>query len=241
MKIALIGYGKMGKEIEQHARQKNIDIAGIFNRSQTATKEALQKADVCIDFSVSTAVLENVTLCAEAGKPVVLGTTGWLNQLNPIKKIVEAHRIGLIYASNFSIGVNLFFQMVDQASTLINGFPDYDIFVHEFHHNQKTDSPSGTALSLAKIITEKVSRKKKILTDKSEGKIASEKLHVTSTRIGSVPGTHWVGFDSLNDSIELKHTARTRAGFALGALYAAEWIVGKKGLFTMQDIFRSAK
>ncbi len=236
MKIALIGYGQMGREIEQV--KKSHEICAVFSRSTPVTKEALHAADVCIDFSVSSAVMTNVTRCAEAGKNMAVGTTGWLNQLDQVREIVDAHHIGLIYASNFSIGVNLFLKIVAYASSLVNEFPDYDACIQEIHHNQKMDSPSGTALSLAKILMEKISRKKKIATDKSEGKISPNALHVSSTRVGSVPGTHIVGFDSSVDTIELKHTARNRAGFALGALYAAEWIQGKKGVFTMQDIFK---
>jgi 4-hydroxy-tetrahydrodipicolinate reductase len=218
MKIVLIGHGNMGKEIEYHAQQKNMEISAICNRSNPLTKEILHDADICIDFSVSTAVMNHVTVCAEAQKNIVIGTTGWLNHLDHVKKIVEAHHIGLIYASNFSVGVNLFLKIVEQAAERFNKLPEYDVFIHEFHHNQKMDSPSGTALSLAKVLIEKITRKKKMLTDKSEGKISPGALHVTSTRVGSVPGTHIVGFDSAIDSIELKHTARSRAGFALGAL-----------------------
>jgi len=236
MKVVLIGHGKMGKEIETRAKEKHIDIVSIFNRSRPLSAADLSEAEVCIDFSSPSAVINNIKYCAAAKKNVVIGTTGWSDQLNQVKQMVDESGIGLIHASNFSLGVNLFFMMVESASELVNSFPDYDAFVHEIHHNQKLDSPSGTALTIAEILIRHMERKKTILTNKSDGKIASENLHVTSTRIGAVPGTHIVGFDSAADSIELKHTARNRSGFALGALYAAEWIRGKKGIYTMKDV-----
>ena len=151
-------------------------------------------------------------------------------------KIVKGTQIGLIYASNFSLGMNLFFKIVENAAGFFDKFEDFDPFIHEVHHKMKVDSPSGTALSLGKILLEKISRKSDILPGTSEGQISPEQLHVTSTRTGNVPGTHMVGFESEADSIELKHTARNRSGFAMGALYAAEWVIGKTGVFTMDDL-----
>lgn len=235
MKIALVGYGKMGKEIERCANEKGIAVSAVFDENKPVTVEAIHNADVCIDFSIPSAVLANTGIYAEAKKNAVVGTTGWLDHLDEVKPIVDKAKIGLIYASNFSIGVNVFFKITQYASELMNEFDDYDAFVHEIHHNQKLDSPSGTALSIAKIMIEKIDRKKIILSNTSKGKINSDQLHVTSSRTGSVPGTHIVGFDSPADMIELKHTARNRSGFALGALFAAQWIQGKTGVFTMED------
>jgi len=238
MKIALIGYGKMGKEIERCANEKGIAVSAVFDQNKPVTVQAVYDAEVCIDFSVPSAVLANIGIYAEAKKNAVVGTTGWLEHLDEVKRIVQNSGMGLLYASNFSIGVNVFFKMIQYASKRMNEFNDYDAFVHEIHHHQKLDSPSGTAMSLAKIMIEKIDRKKTILSETSKGKINSDQLHVTSSRAGSVPGTHIVTFDSPADSIELKHTARNRSGFALGALHAAQWIQGKTGVFTMEDVLK---
>lgn len=238
MKIALIGYGKMGKEIERCAKEKGIVVYSIFDEHNPVAADKILDADVCIDFSVPSTVLQNAGIYAAAKKNAVVGTTGWLEHLPAVKRTVDNSGIGLIYASNFSIGVNVFMQIIAYASERMNAFNDYDPFVHEIHHSQKLDSPSGTALSIAKIMIERIERKQSLLTDTSKGKIHSDQLHVTSSRTGSVPGTHIVGFDSPADTIELKHTARNRSGFALGALYAANWIQDKKGLYTMEDIFK---
>jgi 4-hydroxy-tetrahydrodipicolinate reductase len=192
--------------------------------------------DVFIDFTIPNSVIANVEAVAQIARPLVIGTTGWYHQLNEVKKIVSDAKIGVIYASNFSIGMNLFFKIVANAAELFDRFEQYDPFIHEFHHRGKLDSPSGTANSLANIMLEKINRKQAILGKTSEGVISQNQLHVTSTRAGYIPGTHIVGFDSEADTIELKHTAHGRRGFAAGALYAAQWIVGKQGLFTMEDL-----
>lgn len=238
MKIALIGYGKMGKEIERCASEKGITVSAIFDENKPVSVNGIIDADVCVDFSIPSAVIYNVGVYAAAKKNAVIGTTGWLDHLDKINAAVHNSGIGVVYASNFSIGVNVFMQIIAHAAERVNAFEDYDAYIHEIHHNQKLDSPSGTALSLAKILLEKIKRKKSLLTETSKGKIAPEQLHVTSSRTGAVPGTHTVGFDSSADTIELTHTARNRSGFALGALFAAQWIQGKKGLFTMSDVLK---
>lgn len=238
MKIALIGYGKMGKEIERCATEKGIDVCAIFDENKPVSSVEITDADVCVDFSIPSAVAHNVDVYAEAKKNAVIGTTGWLEHLDKIHAAVYNAGIGLVYASNFSIGVNLFMHIVAYAAERMNAFEDYDAYIHEVHHNQKLDSPSGTALSLATALLEKIERKKTLLTDTSKSKISPEQLHVTSSRTGAVPGTHTVGFDSSADTIELIHTARNRSGFALGALFAARWIHGKKGVFTMADVLK---
>lgn len=236
MNIALIGHGKMGKEIERIASDKGHAIIASFTKSRPLSADKISNADVCIDFSSADTVIQNVTICAQAQTPVVIGTTGWSAQIENIKTIVREKNIGLIYAANFSIGVNLFMKIIETAGTLFNRFENYDVALHEIHHNQKADSPSGTALSLAEILLRQIHRKKSILTEKPNGKISPEQLHVTSIRTGSVPGTHSVTFDSSADSIELTHTARNRSGFALGAVLAAEWIRDKKGFYTISDM-----
>ncbi len=238
MKIALIGYGKMGKEIERCATEKGIDVCAIFDENKPVSGVEITDADVCIDFSIPSAVAHNVHVYAAAKKNAVIGTTGWLEHFDKINAAVHNAGIGLVYASNFSIGVNVFTQIVAYAAERMNAFEDYDAYIHEVHHNQKLDSPSGTALSLAKTLLEKIKRKKSLLTETSKGKIPPEFLHVTSSRTGAVPGTHTVGFDSFADTIELIHTARNRSGFAFGALFAARWIQGKKGVFTMADVLK---
>ncbi len=237
LKIALLGFGKMGKEVAQLAEENGHEIVGTYEIDQPLSSANAPKAvDVFIDFTIPNSVIANVQAVAEIGKPLVIGTTGWYDQLNGVKKIVSDAKIGVIYASNFSIGMNLFFKIVANAAELFDRFEQYDPFIHEFHHRGKLDSPSGTANSLAKIVLEKIKRKQATLGKTSEGAISPNQLHVTSTRAGSIPGTHIVGFDSEADTIELKHTARGRRGFAAGALYAAQWIVGKHGLFTMDDL-----
>ncbi|MBL7995391.1 4-hydroxy-tetrahydrodipicolinate reductase [bacterium] len=238
MKIALIGYGKMGKEIERCAIEKKFAVSAVFDENNPVTVQSIADAEVCIDFSVPSAVVNNIKVYAKAGKNAVIGTTGWLEHLDEVTRIVRDSGTGLIYTSNFSIGVNMFYKIIAHAAELMNSFSDYDAYVHELHHNQKVDSPSGTALSIAKIMIEKLDRKKSLLSDTSKGKISADQLHITSTRIGSVPGTHTVGFDSPADSIELTHTARNRSGFALGALFAARWIQGKGGVYTMKDALK---
>ncbi len=240
MNIVLIGYGKMGKEIERVASEKNIKIKQIFTlennlRGMGITKQSLKDIDVCIDFSTPTAVIENIKVVAECGKNIVVGTTGWYDKLKEIEKIVKDAKTGLLYSPNFSLGMNIFFQMLVSASNIFNRFDCYDIAIHEIHHKGKSDSPSGTALTMGQIILKHIRRKKEMHLETSHGKIKPSQLHITSTRIGNVVGEHRVLFDSEGDSIELVHTAKNRAGFATGALLAAEWLKGKKGIYTMKD------
>lgn len=244
MRISIIGYGRMGREVERLSRLRGIEVSSIIDRSdanatsRSITKEALQGADVAVDFTHPDSVLDNIKAVSALGKNMLVGTTGWYSSLNEAKDIVRESDIGFVYSPNFSMGVNLFFKIVDESSMLFNKIADYDIFVYEGHHSQKADSPSGTAKALGDIILKNIERKKKIVSDKIDRKILPEELHVASFRAGYIPGTHVVGFDSEADTIELKHTARSRAGFALGALLAAEWIKNKKGFYTMQDFMQ---
>jgi len=234
MKIALIGFGKMGHEIDSAAREQGESITRVFEWDRTVTPEALADVDICIEFSTPDAVFQNIRAAIEARRDIVVGTTGWYQHLPEIKAVVKES--GLLYSANFSLGMNIFFRIVRQAAVLMNRSADYDPYIHEIHHRQKADSPSGTALTLARILTENIDRKKETLARPSDGKINPDMLHVTSTRAGFFPGTHTVGFDSESDSIELRHTAKSRRGFALGALAAARWLRGRKGVYTMDDV-----
>jgi 4-hydroxy-tetrahydrodipicolinate reductase len=244
MNIAIIGYGRMGHEIERAAKEKGITIKSIIDpASEGAThaeisEEALRDVDVAIDFTHPEAVIENIKKVAALGKNMVVGTTGWYDKMDEAKSIVEEANTGLIWSGNFSLGVNIFFRIVGNAANIIDKFDDYDVFVHEFHHNQKADSPSGTALMIGKLLISSIQRKDKIVTEELKRKIEPNELHVSSTRGGSIPGTHIVGFDSKADTIELKHVARSRQGFAVGALRAAEFIKGKKGFFDIDSMMK---
>lgn len=242
MNIALIGYGNMGKEIEQVAAQRNITIKQIFTtknnvRGLGLTKQSLNGVDVCLEFTSPSACIDNIEACAEAGKNIVVGTTGWYDKLEEVKKLVKAKKIGLLYSSNFSLGMNIFYHIVSNAAHLMDKFNFYDAAVSEIHHKGKADSPSGTALALGQILIQHMHTKKEILHETPHKPIKPEQLHVTSVRMGNVVGNHRVIFDSDADTIELTHNAKNRSGFALGALCAAEWLKGKKGVFTMKDVF----
>lgn len=239
MKIAIIGYGQMGKLIERLATEQKIEVVSIIdpNLEKVIDAESLKDADVCIDFSLPDAVLKNCKQIAKLKKNIVIGTTGWSEHLNEISQIAQDNNIGIIYGSNFSIGMNTFFHIVANAAELINQIDNYDLFGYEMHHNKKVDSPSGTAKTLAEIVLDKVDRKETAQYDKLDRKIDDEEFHLASIRSGDIPGTHVIGFDSSADTIELKHTARSRDGFALGAISAAKWIEHKTGIYNFQDIF----
>jgi 4-hydroxy-tetrahydrodipicolinate reductase len=239
MRLAIVGYGKMGKEIERLANDRgwSIDIR-VDVDTPPVTKAQRDNVDVVIHFAAAKSIVSDLTPWAEAHKPIVVGTTGWQDQLKIIEAMVKNNQIGLIYASNFSLGVNIFFHLVKTAAQMMDKFDDYDVFIQEIHHKNKIDSPSGTALTMGQIVLEHLRRKKELLTETSHNKIRAEQLHVSSTRSGAVIGTHTLAFDSAADTIELKHTAKNRSGLALGSLVAAEWIQNKKGLFTMDDAFQ---
>lgn len=244
MNIAIIGYGKMGKEIEAVARERNITVAKIFDAKNNPdgsglTKESLDRVDVCIEFTSPFSVLNNIHAIARAGKNVVVGTTGWYDKLSEVTQMVKKSKIALLYAPNFSLGVNLFYQIVYTAAKIFDRFEMYDVAISEIHHKEKADSPSGTALALGNIFTQNMHRKKEILHETAHSKIKPEQLHISSTRVGTVFGQHTVVLDSDADNIELTHRAKNRRGFALGALIAAEWLKGKHGVFTMKDVIAS--
>ncbi len=226
-KIAIIGYGRMGKEVEYLARESNFQIVEIFDIDKPINPKRSYDFDVAIDFTTPSSVVNNVELLASMGKNIVVGTTGWYEKTDEIKRIVEKYDIGLVWGSNFSVGMNIFFKITEYASKLFNKLDNYDPFLFESHHNQKQDSPSGTALSLAEILIQNIDRKEKINTNNVN--LQPSELSVASSRGGYIPGTHQINFDSVSDTIQLSHIARNRSGFASGALQAAKLIHKKKG------------
>ena len=235
MKIALIGYGKMGKAIESIALNKGHEIVlkiDIQNNNDF-TEAALQKADVAIEFTGPHSAYENIKKCIAWGVPVVSGSTGWLDKWNEVKDLCEVNNGTLIYSSNYSIGVNLFFELNKQLAQLMQPYNSYDVSMTEIHHTEKKDAPSGTAISLAEQILTNLGRKNKWVNAPSEN---SNELVIQSERIDPAPGTHMVKYSSEIDDIEIIHTAHTRIGFASGAVLAAEFAFEKKGIFTMKDV-----
>jgi 4-hydroxy-tetrahydrodipicolinate reductase len=230
MKIALLGYGKMGKVIEGIALERGHEI--VLKKDDTNTFDGLEKADVAIDFSAPTAAVTNISTCLNQGIPVVSGTTGWLESYDDMVKLCQEKNGAFLYGSNFSLGVNLFFELNDYLAQMMAKFSNvYKVSMEEIHHTQKLDSPSGTAISLAKGIIENSDYK-----SWTEEKATNNQIHIDAKRIENVPGTHSVYYNSAVDFIEIKHVAHNREGFALGAVLAAEWIIGKNGVFSMKDV-----
>ncbi len=225
MKIALIGYGAMGRLIRTLAEEKGHEIAVVLDDTEAEMSAPdlsvrLKDVEVAIDFTVADAVRRNAEACVIAGIPLVEGTTGWGEQRAEIERIINEGNGTFVFGANFSIGVNLFYRIADFAADLFSKFPEYETFLEEQHHSRKLDAPSGTALKIKDIVTEHIK------TD----------LTVTATRAGNIPGTHRLGFDGPADQILLEHTARSREGFAHGAIAAAEWIVGKKGFYEFTEV-----
>lgn len=244
MKIALLGYGKMGKMIESIALDRNHEIVLKIDESNIheLTVENLQKADVAIEFSTPATVLANIQICIDAQVPLVVGTTGWYGQLQQVKDACLAANSTVMYGSNFSVGVNIFFQISKIAAKMMNNFSDqYDVGMEEIHHIHKLDSPSGTAITIAEDILEEFKTKKEwVDVSASENHVTQhrpEHLIIESYREGEVPGTHAVIYDSDVDRIELKHVAHGRQGFALGAVLAGEWLQGKKGFYSVKEMY----
>jgi 4-hydroxy-tetrahydrodipicolinate reductase len=202
------------------------------------TEDLARRSDMAIEFSHADAALPNAALYARYGLSAVSGTTGWFGKLDELKKLLHGATVGYLYGSNFSVGAHLFFALVAAASELANSCPEYDMLGWEIHHKRKKDSPSGTALTLAKIITAKNKRKTKLVTEKLDRAPAADELHFASVRGGEVPGVHTVLLDSTFDTIEMTHSARSRGGFALGAVRAAEWLAGKQGLYEVGDFIQ---
>jgi 4-hydroxy-tetrahydrodipicolinate reductase len=225
MKIAIIGYGAMGRIIERLAKDRGHEVSAVIDEesadlSSLEFSERVSGADAAIDFSVAAAVRRNAEACCLAGVPLVEGTTGWLNELESVRAAVEENDGAFVYGANFSIGVNLFYRVVERASDLFSNFSDYEVFIEERHHSRKVDAPSGTALKLKSIVERSF----------------EEGFSVSSTRAGNIPGTHIVGFDGTADQVTLQHTARSREGFAAGAISAAEWAKGKSGFWEFTEV-----
>lgn len=231
MKIALLGYGRMGKEIEKIALQRGHEIVLKIAEKQDYD---IQIADVAIDFSIPSAAYDNITNCFENNVPVISGTTGWLDRYEEALNVCNRHNGSFIYASNFSLGVNIFFELNQQLSKMMNALEDYQVSMEEIHHTKKLDAPSGTAITLAEGIIENSNKKDWELDTGSS--VNQENIPIVAKRIPDVPGTHNVLYDSQVDSIEIKHTAHSRKGFALGAVIAAEWLSNRTGVYSMKDV-----
>ena len=243
MKIALIGYGKMGKMIEPIAKERGHQVITVDPIAEDATYKSIKDADlsdtdVCIDFSHPSTAIKNIKELAALKKNMVIGTTGWYNEIDNVEKLVKDAGVGFIFSSNFSIGVNIFYKIVSLAAAMIDKFDSYDICGVEYHHNQKADSPSGTAQTLANLILKNMKRKNKAIFDAINRQICSNELHFASVRCGSIPGIHEISIDSAADTITLRHSARSRAGFALGSVLAAEWLQNKQGFFKIDDFMQ---
>jgi len=230
MNIALLGYGKMGKEIEQIAIQRGHSIV---IKADIDSVYDVREADIAIDFSVPSSAFSNITNCLSNRVPVISGTTGWLDDYNKAVKLCKEKNGAFIYASNFSLGVNIFFELNKTLAKLMNQLKQYKVSIEEIHHTQKLDAPSGTAITLADGIIENTDYKKWRLVDENPDKM---ELPITAKRVEKVPGTHTISYESEVDRIDIKHTAHNRQGFALGAVIAAEWLLGKTGVFTMNDV-----
>ncbi|MFB0938840.1 MAG: 4-hydroxy-tetrahydrodipicolinate reductase [Urechidicola sp.] len=230
MKIALLGYGRMGKAIEEIALDRNHEI--ILKIDLDTKNYDITLADIAIDFSTPTAAYSNIKNCIENGVPVVSGTTGWLDQYQEILALCDQYNGSFIAASNFSLGVNVFFELNQQLAKMMAKISHYEASIEEIHHTQKLDSPSGTAITLAEGIIEHTDKKDWTTDVTNSGK----NIPIISKRIPEVPGTHKITYTSTVDTIEIKHTAHNRHGFALGAIIAAEWLIDKKGVYTMKDV-----
>lgn len=229
MKIALLGYGKMGKVIERIALERGHEI--VLRKGSSDSFEGLEAADVAIDFSIPDAAVGNISACLNGNVPVISGTTGWLEQYHDMAQLCEEKKGAFIYGSNFSLGVNIFFELNTHLAKMMANLKQYKVSMEEIHHTQKLDAPSGTAITLAKDIIAN--------SDYSSWAIGNPKedeIFIDAKRIEGVPGTHSVFYTSDVDTIEIKHTAHSREGFALGAVIAAEWLAGKTGIYTMKDV-----
>ncbi len=229
MRIALFGYGKMGQMIEQVAIKRGHEI--IAKIDENSENIDFSTMDVAIDFSMPEAAFGNITKCLHNNVPIISGTTGWLDKYDDALALCNEKKGAFIYASNFSLGVNIFFELNNYLAKMMQNLPEYNVELEEIHHTQKLDAPSGTAITLAEGVIANSNYKQWKLDSASK-----ETLKITSKRIGTVPGTHTVAYESIVDSIEIKHTAHNREGFALGAVTAAEWIIGKVGVFSMRDV-----
>lgn len=239
MKLALVGTGQMGTAVEALALERGHEVAAQFNSDRRlidADESALTGIDAAIDFSLPSLAVDHIERYCRSGVPAVIGTTGWYERLDQVRGWVDEHDAAILYAPNFSLGVAVLVRALRAVTPLLDELPEYDAFVHEFHHVRKVDSPSGTASMIAGILLDGLTRKTRVETETQHGRIDADALHVTATRVGGVFGKHMIGFDSAFDSIELVHAAKNRQGFAFGAIRAAEWLGGRKGIFTLDDV-----
>ena len=236
MKVAIIGYGKMGHEIEQVLLQRGHSVALIIDQENAhdLCAEKLAEVDVAIEFTTPTTAYSNLRTCIECGTPVVSGTTGWHEQLAELQELCRERGSSMIWSSNYSLGVNITFRLNRYLAELMNRFEGYNVAIEEIHHTQKKDAPSGTAISLANDILERVERKQRWVNEPTE---EADAIAITSLREGAVPGTHTVTYESADDKIEIKHTLFSRRALALGAVVAAEFVATRKGVFTIDDLF----
>lgn len=236
MRIALFGYGKMGKVIEKIALERGHEITAKITADEPKERFDLSSTDVVIEFSVPEAASENITYCIDNGVPIVIGTTGWYDQLSYLSKYCTDHDSAMLYATNFSLGVNIFFELNKKLADMMSKFPGYVASTIETHHTEKLDAPSGTGITLAEGIIENHGAYKSWENVKKSQISGEGTLSIESVRLPNVPGTHEIKYESEIDQIEIKHVAHNREGFGLGSVMAAEWIVGKKGIFTMKDV-----
>jgi 4-hydroxy-tetrahydrodipicolinate reductase len=238
LKIILSGYGKMGQMVEEVALTRKHEVIARIDPLHKIPDTNFAAADVIIDFTEPSHALSNVIKYAPLKKNIVMGTTGWYEHLPQVKKIVAEEDIGFFYSPNFSMGVNMFLKVVEEAAKLIDLSSDYDVAAIEYHHNQKMDAPSGTAKAIAQKLLHNIKRKREVTYTAIDRKIKEEEIHFPSVRVGHLAGIHEVIFDSPCDTITLTHSSKNREGLALGAVMAAEWLNGKKGFFTMEDYFQ---
>lgn len=236
MKIAIVGPGRMGREVETLAEERGHTVVARLERGEAITPESLWGAEVAVEFTNPDAAPERLVALARAGVPAVSGTTGWYHRLPEVTEAVEATGAALVYAPNFSVGIAVFRRWVQEMARDLDGLAEYDVALHETHHTGKVDHPSGTARLLAEAILGETTRKTSWQSGPPQGAADPETLWVTATRVGSTPGTHEIVLDGPDDQIVLRHEARSRRGFARGALLAAEWIRGRKGVFTLDDL-----
>lgn len=239
MNIALVGFGAMGTAIKEIAEKRGHTIKSIIHRNDEISAENMKSIDCVIDFSHPDTVLSNIERYCQLHVQAMIGTTGWYEHLDSVETQVRDAGIGLLWSANCSIGVNLYFKMVEYAASLINKFPEYDIWATEIHHNNKVDSPSGTAKKLGDILLNQIERKTEIVEEKLDRRIEPHEIHFSSTRGGPVNFAHTIGFDSAADTISLSHAARNRDGYALGAVLCAEWIADKQGCYSMDQFLNS--
>ncbi|MBN1649175.1 MAG: 4-hydroxy-tetrahydrodipicolinate reductase [Spirochaetales bacterium] len=240
MRVLIVGYGRMGKEVEKKLIERGHSISAVVDpfvegAEKKLTPGLLENTEMAIEFSLPDGIVENVEMYARYKVPAVIGTTGWDSERANVRKIILDNNASLLWGSNFAIGAHMFLYLTGKAAALLNSIPGYDIWLHETHHNKKKDSPSGTALAAAGRVLENYSGKTEIMPDKLDRQIRENELHVSSSRGGFVHGTHSVILDSMNDTIEITHRARNRCGLAIGSVLAAEWLINKKGFYSVED------